>query len=83
MNISIPPETEKLIQDKINSGLYHSVDEVIHEAFRLLNEHDQSYQNHLNQLREEILEGIQSGPSTPLNMEDVIDRAQKRWLLNQ
>ena len=83
MSIFVPPETEKLILDKVNSGLYHSSDEVIYEAFRLLKERDQYYQNRMEQLRKEIQEGIQSGSSTPLDMEDIIERAEKRWVSNQ
>jgi antitoxin ParD1/3/4 len=36
MNIQLKPEQEKFIQDKIASGEYSNADDVITEAFRLL-----------------------------------------------
>lgn len=36
MNISLTPTLEKFVQDKVASGLYNSVSEVIREALRLL-----------------------------------------------
>jgi antitoxin ParD1/3/4 len=36
MNIQLKPEQEKFIQDKIASGEYSNVDDVITEAFKLL-----------------------------------------------
>ncbi len=38
MNIALSPETEKLLQEKLNSGDYHSVDDVVHAALEALNE---------------------------------------------
>ena len=36
MNIQLKPEQEKFIQDKIASGEYSNADDVINEAFKLL-----------------------------------------------
>ncbi|MGL5835950.1 MAG: type II toxin-antitoxin system ParD family antitoxin [Waterburya sp.] len=36
MNIKLKPEQEKFIQDKIASGEYNNADDVITEAFKLL-----------------------------------------------
>ena len=38
MNISLTPELEELIHQKVASGLYHSASEVIREGLRLLKE---------------------------------------------
>jgi len=40
MNISLTSELEQLVKDKVNSGRYHSVSEVMGEALRLLDERD-------------------------------------------
>ncbi|MBG1260107.1 type II toxin-antitoxin system ParD family antitoxin [Nostoc commune] len=40
MNISLTPELEQLVKDKVISGKYHSVSEVMGEALRLLEERD-------------------------------------------
>lgn len=40
MNISLTPELEQLVKDKVSSGKYHSVSELMGEALRLLEERD-------------------------------------------
>lgn len=41
MNISLTPELERLVADKVESGLYNNASEVIREGLRLLKEHDE------------------------------------------
>ena len=41
MNVSLTPELEKLISEKVDSGLYQTASEVVREALRLLKERDQ------------------------------------------
>lgn len=72
MNISLTPELEKLVQDKVKSGRYHSASEVVREGLRLLEEQDLLRQVKLQKLREEIQKGIDSGEATPLDMEEII-----------
>ena len=36
MNVSLTPELEKFIDDKVESGLYNNASEVIREGLRLL-----------------------------------------------
>jgi antitoxin ParD1/3/4 len=40
MNVSLTPELEQLVTEKVESGRYTSASEVIREALRLLEEHD-------------------------------------------
>jgi len=40
MNVSLTPELEKFVSAKVDSGRYNSASEVIREALRLLEEHD-------------------------------------------
>jgi antitoxin ParD1/3/4 len=40
MNVSLTPELEKLVQAKVQSGRYNSASEVVREALRLLEQHD-------------------------------------------
>ena len=58
MNVSLTPELEKLVQDKISSGLYTSASEVVREALRLLAESDRQRAMRVHQLREEIARGL-------------------------
>jgi len=58
MNVSLTPELEKLVQDKIASGLYTSASEVVREALRLLAESDRQHAMRVNELREHIAKGL-------------------------
>lgn len=57
MNISLTPTLEKFVQDKVASGLYNSVSEVIREALRLLAAKEGISQERLAQLNKDIKEG--------------------------
>ena len=57
MNISLTPTLEKFVQDKVASGFYNSVSEVIREALRLLASKDAISQERIAQLNRDIEEG--------------------------
>ena len=57
MNISLTPTLEKFVQDKVASGLYNSVSEVIREALRMMASKDKISQERIAQLNKEIEEG--------------------------
>ncbi len=57
MNISLTPRLEKFVQDKVASGLYNSVSEVIREALRLLASKEGISEERLAQLNRDIEEG--------------------------
>ena len=40
MNVSLTPELERFVDDKVESGLYNNASEVVREGLRLLKEHD-------------------------------------------
>jgi antitoxin ParD1/3/4 len=42
MNVSLTPELERFVDRKVGSGRYNSASEVLREALRLLEEHDQA-----------------------------------------
>jgi putative addiction module CopG family antidote len=41
MNINLTPEQEKIVKDKLKSGLFRTVEEVVGEALQALREKDQ------------------------------------------
>ncbi len=59
MNISLTPELEKLINDKVKSGLYFSASEVVREGLRLLQQQDELKQGRIEAIRAKIDRGIQ------------------------
>ncbi len=83
MNVSLTPDLEQFIQAKVETGLYQSASEVIREGLRLLQERDMFHTMKLQALQAEIQKGIDSGESTPLDMEDVIRRGQERLAAKQ
>ncbi|MEH2353070.1 MULTISPECIES: type II toxin-antitoxin system ParD family antitoxin [unclassified Nostoc] len=60
MNVSLTPELEQLVKDKVNSGRYHSVSEVMGEALRLLDERDRLQEKRLAELKAKIQEGLEA-----------------------
>jgi antitoxin ParD1/3/4 len=40
MNISLTPELERLVNDKVKTGMYQTASEVVREGLRLLKEKD-------------------------------------------
>ncbi len=60
MNVSLTPELEAIIEQKVSSGMYGSASEVVREGLRLLQKRDQSHEAKLSALRGEIQKGIDS-----------------------
>ena len=78
MNITVPDNLEKLVQEKVDSGQYASPSDVVCVALRLLCERDQHYAQRLNDLKSEIQAGLESGTPVHLDIEDVITRGNQR-----
>lgn len=60
MNVSLTPEIEALIENKVRSGMYNSASEVVREGIRLLQQRDELREAKLNALRNDIQKGIDS-----------------------
>jgi antitoxin ParD1/3/4 len=60
MNVSLTPELERFVQEKVHSGRYTSASEVVREALRLLEEHEQIRMAQLAEFREEIARRLAS-----------------------
>ena len=54
MNVSLTPELEQFVSTKVCSGRYNSASEVVREALRLLEEHDQARANQLAEFNREL-----------------------------
>lgn len=79
MTIELTREQEALIQEQLASGRYHSRAEVIAEALELLNDHAQLERMKLERLRAEIQKGLDSGESTPLDVQAIKAEARRRY----
>jgi antitoxin ParD1/3/4 len=78
MNISLTPELEKFITDRVQSGMCHSASEVVQETLRLLQEEHVIKEIKLAELKREIQKGRESGLSKELDIEEVVSWGKKR-----
>jgi antitoxin ParD1/3/4 len=81
MNVSLTPELEKLVNEKVRSGLYTSASEVIREALRLLVENDRIKQGELEAVRSKInrrIEQLDRGEGIPASAAIKRLRANRR-----
>ncbi len=79
MNVSLTPELEEFVSDKVKTGLYNSASEVVRESLRLLRRQDQLEQLQLEELRREVqssIEQMDAGQGVPI--ETVRERIQQR-----
>jgi len=60
MNISVTPNLEALVQEKVDSGLYNNASEVVREALRLMHERDKRDAVKLDRLRREAALGFEA-----------------------
>lgn len=58
MNVSLTPELERRIAEKVESGLYTTASEVVREALRLLFEADEARAQRLARLNADIQFGL-------------------------
>ena len=59
MNVSLTPELEHWVDERVRSGRYASASEVIREALRLLEVHEAEKQQRLQKLRQKIDRGLE------------------------
>lgn len=81
MNVSLTPELERLVSEKVASGMYHSASEVVREALRLLHERDELRCVHLRQLRREVargLEQLRTGKLSEFDAQEIKDAGRRR-----
>ena len=84
MTVSLPPELQKVVAEKVASGAYRSESEVITHAVRLLKERDEIRQRRIEELRKEITIGLEQadrGEVAPLDVESI--KAEGRKQLEQ
>jgi len=76
MNVSLTPELEQLVNEKVKSGLYQTASEVVREALRLLKERDNA--------REHLRADVQAGFDALARGEGrTYDKASSRGLAEQ
>ncbi len=82
MNVNLTPHLEEMVRSKVASGLYTSASEVVREALRLMDEQDRLRAAKLEQLREDIRQGLDSGPSQAWSAEEAKREGRARRARN-
>lgn len=80
MNVSLTPELERMVNEKVKSGLYNSASEVIRESLRLLQEQDELKRIRREELRREIMRGVEqirNGEGVKVKASELDDFAEK------
>jgi len=82
MHISLTPQLENQIKRKVESGLYNNASEVVREALRFMETHEQLvYQMKIDALRKELSAGAaqaEAGEFVEGDIESVIAEARER-----
>jgi len=58
INVSLTPELNNFVEEKVKGGLYHSASEVIREGLRLLKERDTLHAIREQESRNQVREGF-------------------------
>ena len=78
MNVNLTPQIEEMVRRKVASGLYTSASEVVREALRLMDEKGRVRAAKLEQLRQDLRDGLDSGEPTPWDPEEIKREGRKR-----
>lgn len=72
-SVSLGDHFESFIATRVRDGRYGSASEVVRASLRLLEEHEQK----VEALRRSLIQGEESGPDSPLDIEDIIQEARQ------
>jgi antitoxin ParD1/3/4 len=61
MNVSLTPELEKIVRDKVESGLYNNASEVVREAIRRMHEDDGLSASKRREISERFDQALRAG----------------------
>ena len=78
INVNLDPQLEEMVRQKVASGLYTSASEVVREALRLMESQDPPSAAKLEQLQQDIREGMESGEPTPWDADAIKREGRQR-----
>jgi len=77
MNVSLTPELERLVSQKVSSGMYQTASEVVREALRLLSDRDERKAAELRQDLRRALDQVERGQHMDLDERGVKSLARQ------
>ncbi len=78
LNVNLTPKLEAMVRQKVADGLYNNASEVVREALRLMEARDRLESVKLENLRQDIRDGIDSGVAGELNISAIKQRGRAR-----
>ncbi|WP_020181007.1 type II toxin-antitoxin system ParD family antitoxin [Methylopila sp. M107] len=82
ITIALTPEMAAFVRDTVASGQYASTSEAIRDAVREWQERRDLLGYTVEELRDLVQEGVDSGPSARLSMDEVKAEARRRFDLS-
>ncbi len=79
MNVSLPKKQEQYVKSLVENGRYKSASEVVQTGLRMLEEQEDINKQKLEELKRLIQEGVDSGPTEPLDMEEIKAAARRQF----
>lgn len=79
---SLGEHYETFARELVKSGRYASVSEVLRDGMRLMEEREALREWKLTELKKAIQEGLDSGPSEPWDIDEIIAEARQRKIVN-
>ena len=81
MNISLTPELEDIVKSKVQTGLYNNASEVVREALRFMETHQELiYQMKVDRLRSKLAIGAEQadrGEFAEQTIPEIIEEARR------
>lgn len=77
MNVSLPPELEARVRQRVATGMYGSASEVIREALRLFEAYEEVRSAKLESLRLDIARGLDDAKAGRVSEIDVAQLKQR------
>jgi len=77
VSVSMTPQHADLLRDAVESGAYASGSEVVREALRDWSAKWQQRRGDIQRLRELWAEGKASGPATPVDFDELLEKARQ------
>jgi len=79
IHATVTPELDSFVNKLVDTGRFTSQSEAVRAALRLLEDEERLREVKLEALREKIQEGLNSGPPSTLNMEEIKKAARTAW----
>jgi antitoxin ParD1/3/4 len=79
IHATVTPELNSFVNKLVDTGRFSSQSEAVRAALRLLEDKERLKDVKLEALKEKIQEGLESGPVSTLDMEEIKKTARTAW----